>query len=173
MDIDRGQRGAGEAADRAVVIADDGNVAARVKTARSQGIQDSQSRLVVVREDGRWGLRRVKSAGGWAMASVRSACGVGLQPGQWVGGTGAAIPRSRSQARFAFDGYPLSASTRSGRVRGLPFPSRGTRMSSSTAGIIVVSLMFPPVILIPSGLPRPSQTRCSLVVSPPRERPIP
>ena len=85
----------------------------------------------------------------------------------------AAIPRSRSQARFAFDGYPLSASTRSGRVRGLPFPSRGTRMSSSTAVIIVVSLMFPPVIIIPSGRPRPSQTRCSLVVSPPRERPIP
>ena len=35
-----------------------------------------------------------------------------------------------------------------------------------------VSLMFPPVIIIPSGLPRPSQTRCSLVVSPTRDRPI-
>ena len=85
----------------------------------------------------------------------------------------AAMPRSRSQARFALDGYPLSARTRSGRVRGRPFPARGTRMSSSTAVIIVVSLMFPPVIIIPNGLSRPSQTRCSLVVSPPRERPIP
>jgi hypothetical protein len=83
------------------------------------------------------------------------------------------MPRSRSQARFALDGYPLSARTRSGRVRGRPFPARGTRMSSSTAVIIVVSLMFPPVIIIPNGLPRPSQTTCSLVVSPPRERPIP
>jgi hypothetical protein len=45
-------------------------------------------------------------------------------------------------------------------------------MSSSTAVIIVVSLMFPPVIVIPNGLPRPSQTTCRLVVSPPRERPI-
>jgi hypothetical protein len=45
-------------------------------------------------------------------------------------------------------------------------------MSSSTA-VIVVSLLFPPVIIIPNGLPRPSQTTYSLVVSPPRERPIP
>lgn len=85
----------------------------------------------------------------------------------------AAILRSRSQARFALEGYPLSASTRSGRVRGRPFPSRGTRMFSSTALIIVVSLMFPAVIIMLSGRPRPSQNRCSLVVSPPRERPIP
>lgn len=85
----------------------------------------------------------------------------------------AAILRSRSQARFALEGYPLSASIRSGRVRGRPFPSRGTRMFSSTALIIVVSLMFPAVIIMLSGRPRPSQTRCSLVVSPPRERPIP
>ena len=35
------------------------------------------------------------------------------------------------------------------------------------------SLMFPAVIIMLSGRPRPSQTRCSLVVSPPRERPIP
>src|SRR5699024_8630031 len=46
-------------------------------------------------------------------------------------------------------------------------------MSSSTAVIIEVSLMFPPVIIMPSGRPRPSQTRCSLVVRPPRDRPIP
>ena len=46
-------------------------------------------------------------------------------------------------------------------------------MSSSTAVIIVVSFTFPPVTTMPSGLPRPSATRCTLVVSPPRDRPIP
>jgi hypothetical protein len=46
-------------------------------------------------------------------------------------------------------------------------------MFSSTALIIVVSLMFPAVIIMLSGRPRPAQTRCSVGVSPPRERPIP
>ncbi|WP_280123277.1 hypothetical protein [Rhodococcus sp. ZPP] len=41
------------------------------------------------------------------------------------------------------------------------------------ATIIVVSLMFPPVITQPNGRPRPSQTRWTLLVNPPRERPIP
>jgi hypothetical protein len=46
-------------------------------------------------------------------------------------------------------------------------------MFSSTALIIVVSLMFPAVIIMLSGRPRPSQTTCSLVVSPPPEPTIP
>jgi hypothetical protein len=72
-------------------------------------------------------------------------------------------------------------------LRGVPFVSeypvgpgawsafagaRDARMSSSVAVIIVVSFTFPPVIIMPNGLPRPSATRCSFVVKPPRERPI-
>jgi len=44
-------------------------------------------------------------------------------------------------------GTPLSASTRSGLVRGLPFLARGTRKCSSTAVIIVVLFTLPPVII--------------------------
>ena len=47
------------------------------------------------------------------------------------------MPRSRSQARFFFDGYPLSASTRSGLVRAWPRPE--TWISSSTSVNILVS----------------------------------
>ena len=82
------------------------------------------------------------------------------------------MPRALSHARFAFDGYPLSAITRSGRIRGLPVVGRGTRMCSRTVVIIVVSLTFPPVSTHPNGRPRPSATRWTLHVKPPRERPI-
>jgi hypothetical protein len=64
--------------------------------------------------------------------------------------------------------------SRSGRVRGRPRPlSRGTRVPSNTGPSWVLSWRWPGVIAIESGRPLPSQARWTLVVSPPRLRPIP
>ena len=67
----------------------------------------------------------------------------------------------------------MSASTRSGRVRGRPGPVRGTRMRLSTAWNCGLSPRCPAVITTESGFWPCSQARCSLVVRPPRDRPRP
>jgi hypothetical protein len=54
-----------------------------------------------------------------------------------------------------------------------PCPSRGTRMPSRTATNCGLSPRWPAVMTIDSGRWPCSQARCSLVVSPPRDRPSP
>ena len=71
------------------------------------------------------------------------------------------------------DEYALSAITASGRVRGRPRPWRGTWMSASTCSSIAPSLRWPPVTTFASGRPRPSTALWILVVSPPRDLPMP
>ena len=61
----------------------------------------------------------------------------------------------------------------SGRVRGRPRPRRGTWMSARTSASIAPSFRCPPVTTLASGRPRPSTALWILVVSPPRERPMP
>ena len=76
-----------------------------------------------------------------------------------LGGTEGSLtlePRSASHLRLALEVYPLSARTRSGRIRGLPLPLRGTLISPRVAAIMVVSLMLPAVRTAESIRPFPS-----------------
>ena len=68
----------------------------------------------------------------------------------------------------------MSAIRPSGRLRGRPAAPgrRGTRMASSTAPSPVLSWRWPAVTTTESGRPFPSQERCTLLVDPPRLRPI-
>ena len=66
-----------------------------------------------------------------------------------------------------------TAITASGRVRAAPGPGRGTWISASTCASTAPSLRWPPVTIVASGRPRPSTAWWILVVSPPRERPMP
>lgn len=92
-----------------------------------------------------------------------------------VGGTGmvALIPRLRRWARLRRESYALSARTRSGRLRGLPGPRRGTRMASSTGSNCGESPRWPAMITTLTGFRPCSTARWILVVRPPRERPGP
>lgn len=65
----------------------------------------------------------------------------------------------------------LSARTRSGRLRGLPGPRRGTRMASRTGSNCGESPRWPAVLTTLSGFCPCSTARWILVVRPPRERP--
>jgi hypothetical protein len=60
-----------------------------------------------------------------------------------------------------------------GVVRGRPAIILGTRMSASTPVSMAPSLRCPPVTTAASGRPCPSTPAWILVVSPPRERPMP
>ena len=53
-------------------------------------------------------------------------------------------------------GVALSAKTASGRVRGLPPPGRGTRISARTCSNMAPSWRWPPVTTTARGLPWPS-----------------
>src|SRR6266487_161788 len=83
----------------------------------------------------------------------------------------ALIPRRASSARFVLEEYALSASTRSGRVRERPRPILGTRMLLSTAANCGLSPRCPAVTTRDISFWPCSQARCSLLVSPPRDRP--
>ena len=76
----------------------------------------------------------------------------------------------RSQARIRSKLYALSPATRPGRERGRPrgCPIRTASISTSNC---VDSCLWPAVASTASGRPRPSVTRCSFVLNPPRERP--
>jgi hypothetical protein len=67
----------------------------------------------------------------------------------------------------------LSPMTWSGRTRGRPGPSRGTRIAFITAVNCVQSLVFPLVTVKASGRPTASQARWILLVRPPLDRPSP
>jgi hypothetical protein len=82
-----------------------------------------------------------------------------------------AILRRRSNTRLALELYALSATIRSGRVRGRPTPVRGTPMPASTTANCVVSWTWPAVTWIASDRQRPSAAPWILVVNPPRDRP--
>jgi hypothetical protein len=72
---------------------------------------------------------------------------------------------------LAWDEYALSASTRSGRVRGRPRPDLRTRMRWRTGTNCGLSPRCPAVITVDSGVRPCSTARCSFVVHPPRDRP--
>jgi hypothetical protein len=67
----------------------------------------------------------------------------------------------------------LSASTRSGRVRGRPPPRRTTRMPSNTTVNCGLSPRCPAVTTSDNGFCPCSAARWVLVVNPPRDRPSP
>src|SRR3954453_17419579 len=81
------------------------------------------------------------------------------------------IPRRRSARRVEGWEYALSAITRSGGWRGRPGPRRATDTSASSGSSCGLSPACPAVSSTAMGSPRPSTARCSLVVSPPRDRP--
>lgn len=107
--------------------------------------------------------------GGWATAVGSSRRRLTI----WSRRSGivATMPRRRSRWRIAQLEYALSPSTRAGVVRGRPVTARGMRMLSRTWPKAVASLTLPGVSTMDSGRPRPSTARCTLLVSPPRDRP--
>jgi hypothetical protein len=86
-------------------------------------------------------------------------------------GDGGGDPVFTGQARFAREGWPLSASSRSGRVRGRP-PAPAARIWLGVAVSMLASAAWPGVGMGADARPFPSQTRWFFVVSPPRGRPI-
>src|SRR5271165_2030629 len=83
------------------------------------------------------------------------------------------MPCRRSQARFAREEYALSAIARPGRCRGLPRPRRGMRIASISGTNRGESPCWPQLVSRAMGRHRRSAARWILVVSPPRDRPIP
>src|SRR6185369_10594513 len=78
---------------------------------------------------------------------------LGLRCASWsvLLGIVALIPRLRRCARLAFEVYALSASTRSGRVRGRPPDGRGTRIPARTGMNCGLSPRWPAVSTIDNG----------------------
>lgn len=72
---------------------------------------------------------------------------------------------------MAREEYARSARTARGRVRGLPGPSRGTRMRDITISKAGASPAWPAVTVKARGRAWPSAARWTSVLSPPRERP--
>jgi hypothetical protein len=83
------------------------------------------------------------------------------------------MPCWRSQARFAREEYALSAIARPGRRRGLPRPRRRMRIASISGTNRGESPRWPQLVSRATGRQRRSAGRWILVVSPPRDRPIP
>lgn len=107
---------------------------------------------------------------GWWTVTLRP---LALRCASWsiLLGMVARIPRRRRCSRLALHVYALSASTRSGRVRGRPPANRGTRIPAGTATNCGLSPRWPAVSTIDNGFWPCSQPRCSFVVHPPRDRP--
>ena len=76
----------------------------------------------------------------------------------------------RSHVRIRSKLYALSPAIRLGRERGRP-RGCGIRTASISVANCVDSCLWPAVASTASGRPRPSVTRCSFVLNPPRERP--
>ncbi|MBP2217897.1 hypothetical protein H4V95_003088 [Arthrobacter sp. CAN_C5] len=67
------------------------------------------------------------------------------------------IPRERRRFRLALEEYALSPNARSGLVRALPLPIRGTCNASSKSGNIGESPPWPGPMSITNGRIFPSQ----------------
>jgi len=85
-------------------------------------------------------------------------------------GMTAPIACRRSQARIHSKLYALSPARRLGRQRRRPLGC-GIRTASITVSNWVDSCLWPAVASMASGRPRPSVTKWSFVLNPPRERP--
>lgn len=83
----------------------------------------------------------------------------------------APIPRLHTYRRIFLLLYPLSPTTRSGRMRGFPCPTRLTAPVSISVLKTVCSCRCPAVISSAMGLPPPSARRWILVLKPPLLRP--
>ena len=73
------------------------------------------------------------------------------------------IPRRQSRRRYLSWSYPRSASSASGRRRGLPTRPATAGILSSRGSSWVTSLRFPPVSDTASGMPWPSTMRWCLL----------